>query len=33
LVVMNSFSFCLLWKVLISPSIRKFSFAELTSLG
>jgi hypothetical protein len=31
--VMNSFSFSLLWKVLIFPSIRKDSFAGLTSLG
>jgi hypothetical protein len=30
---MNSFSFCLLWKVLIYPSTRKDSFAEYTSLG
>jgi hypothetical protein len=33
LVVMNSFSFSLLWKILISPSIRKGSFAGYTSLG
>jgi hypothetical protein len=33
LVVTNSFSFSLLWKVWISPSIRKDGFSGLTSLG
>jgi hypothetical protein len=29
LVVMNSFSFCLSWKVFIFPSIMKDSFADI----
>jgi hypothetical protein len=33
LVVTNSFSFSLLWKVLVSLSIRKNSFSGQTSLG
>jgi hypothetical protein len=33
LVVMNSFSFSLLWKVLLSPSIREDGFAGQTNLG